>query len=214
VPDPVDLVTSSAIFFSTIILGSEPFGDRMAIRAAINVWKDNNLFKLVLRHDLQEFTERSLQFIYHESTTPSFGYQQSIILTIQLLLIQYSRALFELKDQGKHKKGLAGPQWLERALHYIEAHLTEPIYLGDLAKLANMSQPHFSKMFKQMIGLTLTDYIATKRILLAKERLEQTNETIQFIAEFSGFSSIPHFHRTFLKYAGMTPATYRNKKQL
>jgi YesN/AraC family two-component response regulator len=60
-----------------------------------------------------------------------------------------------------------------------------------------------------MTGMTLINYINSKRVIKAKELLLKTNKNVTAIAEEVGFKSAPYFYRTFKKYVGLTPSEYR-----
>src|SRR6201999_3354630 len=64
-----------------------------------------------------------------------------------------------LRSQGiKHRnrsapRGGLSSQVRGRLVDYVDAHLAEPILLGDLAALANLSEYHFARMFKASFGM-------------------------------------------------------------
>jgi len=72
-----------------------------------------------------------------------------------------------------------------------------------------MSYFHFSRAFKQSMGMTATNYIAERRIARAKKMLEETELPISEIALRSGFSSQSHFTTAFRRLAGATPKAFR-----
>jgi AraC family transcriptional regulator len=102
-----------------------------------------------------------------------------------------------------------GPEWMKDVLIYIDQNLGEKLDLDFLAKKASVSPAHFSRVFKQLIGMNVTDYIRTKRIIAVKELLLCSKNKINTIAETCGFESMPHFYRTFKKQTHMTPTAYR-----
>jgi len=72
-----------------------------------------------------------------------------------------------------------------------------------------MSYFHFSRAFKQSMGMTPTNYIAERRIERAKKLMQETNLPISEIALRSGFSSQSHFTTSFRRLAGVTPRCFR-----
>jgi AraC-like DNA-binding protein len=46
-------------------------------------------------------------------------------------------------------------------------------------------------------------------MIKAKGLLLESDAKILVIADMCGFESLPHFHRTFKKYVGVTPAEFR-----
>lgn len=212
-PDSTNPVTSTAVFFGTNLLTTESFGDRMSLRGILEELRRKKVYKLVLTSEQQETTRYRLVHLRQELGEERFCYRQVVTMELQLLLLEIIRVAYERVSTFRYVSDLVVSPWITRALVYIEARLSQCIYLSELAELSNMSESYFSKAFKQMTGLNLTEYITTKRIVRARELLEKTDDIIAYVAESCGFSSIPHFHRTFLKYTGMTPAAYRKSNR-
>ena len=102
------------------------------------------------------------------------------------------------------------PQWqLMQVLDYIHEHLDQTIKLADLALLLNMSQFHFSHLFKQSLGIPPYQYLIQQRVERAKQLLKQTAQPITEIALLCGFNSHSHLTKQFRQVTGMTPKTYR-----
>lgn len=213
-PDSTNLITSTAVFFRTSLLSSESFGDRMPVPGMVQEWHTQKVYKLPLTARQQDATKGRLDSIQQEIHLQRFGYRQAVAFELQQLLIETTRASFNNASGSHRVADSVGPNWLTNAMQHIDANLTQTIYLSQLAKMANVSQPYFSKIFKQMTGLNLTKYITTKRIVRARELLEKSDNKIATISEDCGFYSLPHFHRTFLKYTGMTPTSYRKRKNV
>lgn len=95
-------------------------------------------------------------------------------------------------------------------LDYIETHFSERLALGELAALVNMSPSHFCRTFKEMIGVTLTQYITNVRINNAKQLIVNQEWTIGEIAEKTGFCNIHYFGRVFKKTTGVSPLQFKN----
>ena len=87
-------------------------------------------------------------------------------------------------------------------LSYIDEHLEEGLTLGALAQRCFYNPSYFSRMFKERFGTTLTDYVCTRRLLLAERLNEETALTVTQIAEKAGFGSTGALHRASLKLRG------------
>ena len=109
--------------------------------------------------------------------------------------------------------GLQGTprQQLGRVIDYIEAHLTEDISLSDLALVAGLSKFHFSRLFKQAIGLTPHKYLLKRRIEKAARVLKQGDLGIADVAFMFGFTDQSHFTRAFKQVKGVTPRLFIKK---
>jgi len=128
------------------------------------------------------------------------------------LAIQLVRRYSSLKDVHVGHGGMA-PHRLRRAISLIDHHLSDEeegrVALRAVARDVQMSYFHFSRAFKQSMGMTATNYIAERRIERAKKMLEETEMPIAEIALRSGFSSQSHFTTAFRRLAGATPKAFR-----
>jgi AraC family transcriptional regulator len=98
---------------------------------------------------------------------------------------------------------------LSQVLDYIYGHLDQDIKLADLAAFLNMSQFHFSHLFKQSIGTSPYQYLLQQRVERAKQLLKEGDRSIMDIAFLCGFNSHSHLSKQFRQLTGMTPKVYR-----
>jgi AraC family transcriptional regulator len=128
------------------------------------------------------------------------------VLTVHLLR-QYTVSKPHL---SVYEGGLPQRQ-LMQIFEYINDRLNQDIKLADLAALLDMSQFHFSHLFKQSLGTSPYQYLLQQRIERAKQLLLQTDRSIMDIALDCGFSNHSHLSKQFRKLIGVTPRTYRGK---
>jgi AraC family transcriptional regulator len=128
------------------------------------------------------------------------------------LAIQLVRRYSILRNIQIGHGGMA-PHKLRKAVALIDNNLFDEaerrIGLRAVAQQIGMSYFHFSRAFKQSMGMTATTYIAERRIERAKKMLEETELPISEIALRSGFSSQSHFTTAFRRFAGATPKAFR-----
>ncbi len=98
---------------------------------------------------------------------------------------------------------------IRKVLEYIDCHLDSEIRLTHLAGLLDMSQFHFSRLFKQSMGMSPYQYLIKQRVERAKKFLKQTDLSIVEVALECGFSSHSHLTKQFRQITGMTPKVYR-----
>lgn len=101
------------------------------------------------------------------------------------------------------------PDSLARIKPYIEEHLDEPLSNPRLARRAGMSVTGFERAFKRHFGTTPAQYVSEMRIREASRRLLQTEQSIDRIAEATGFPNRAYFSRVFKKLTGEAPAKFR-----
>ena len=101
------------------------------------------------------------------------------------------------------------------AIRYIEENYTTNDISNDLlAKLCNISEVHFRKLFKDEFDKSPKQYILDMRIQRAKQLLRDGVFKINAISEECGFSSEYHFSRIFKQKTGMNPTEYNKKNQI
>lgn len=94
-------------------------------------------------------------------------------------------------------------------MDYIEVRLDEVLTIGEIAKQAGYSKYHFHRIFKNNIGISISDYIRQRRLARASSALLYTNLRILDIALQNQFESQEAFTRAFKKYYRFPPGQYR-----
>ena len=125
-------------------------------------------------------------------------------------LSDISRAIFDLMDEGENN---LSNRLLNRVKEYIDRHLDGDLTLTQLARVGGFNSSYLSRMFKQVTGQGLSEYILQKRLALAKKLLSETNERIQDIAAKTGYLSAHSFTRVFRMECGISPTEWRAKEQ-
>lgn len=100
------------------------------------------------------------------------------------------------------------------ALTYIEMNLDNEIDNKEISKIALCSPYQFQSLFAAMSGITLAEYIRSRRLDRAAFDLQNTNERISEIALKYGYDSPTAFNRAFQKMHGMPPSKVRLVKEL
>lgn len=93
---------------------------------------------------------------------------------------------------------------------YIYSHINERITINKLADHTELSPSYLSRLFKQNLGISVSDYIREKKIEKAQNLLKYSDISLIEIANYLAFSSQSHFIQTFEKYVGLSPKKYRD----
>lgn len=100
-------------------------------------------------------------------------------------------------------------EWIERlnkAVDYIEEHITEKIDNEKLEEITNCPGYHFQKMFFYMTNISLSEYIRRRRMSLAAVDLQDEQSKVVDIALKYGYDSPTAFNRAFQTIHGIAPS--------
>lgn len=126
-------------------------------------------------------------------------------------LFDMMRAL-SLGDQPRPQaRGGLAPGALRRVREHVESSLAERIEIQSLADLAKLSVCHFSRAFRQSVGVSPHHYVLRRRIDRALSLIRDGDQPLAEIAFSVGFSDQSHFTRTFVQMTGETPSGFRHR---
>lgn len=103
---------------------------------------------------------------------------------------------------------------IQRAIDYLEEHLTEKIDYEAVGKCAYSSSFHFQRIFSVICGYTIGEYVRCRRLSLAGEELADKNTKIIDVALKYGYSTPESFSRAFLKFHGVMPNQVKSGTEL
>lgn len=129
----------------------------------------------------------------------------------QLLLLHLIRQYCHSSPRQTLSTGGLSSVNKRRVVDFIEANLSSSFTLSDLAILTDLSEFHFSRMFKVSFDYTPHQYVLGRRIELAKQLLINPQIPLVDLAFACGFSSQQHFSQQFKKRVGMTPLVFRRE---
>jgi transcriptional regulator GlxA family with amidase domain len=98
---------------------------------------------------------------------------------------------------------------LGEVIEWMQHNLDRQVSVSELATLAAMSPRTFARRFVQETGTTPQRWLIGQRILLAEQLLEETDETVDVIAERAGFGNATALRHHFRTWRATTPNAYR-----
>ena len=99
---------------------------------------------------------------------------------------------------------------LQRAIDYVEEHITEPLEYEEVAQHAYSSSFHFQRVFSTICGYSLGDYIRFRRLSLAGSELAIEGAKVIDMALKYGYDSPESFSRAFTRFHGIAPSQARH----
>lgn len=123
----------------------------------------------------------------------------------------YSMLMTLLEKSGASGAGGSGNPVVDRAIAYIQQHLTEKLSVEEIAASAGYSASYFSHIFAEETGMSPYQFVVRSRVEQAQQLLKTTRLTVQEIAFRCGFNSVANFCYTFRRTSGISPHEYRKR---
>ncbi len=101
---------------------------------------------------------------------------------------------------------------VQLALHFIHNNYATDISLERVASTVRLSRYHFSRLFREITGLTYQSYVNRVRIEQAKKMLNDDALSVTDAGYAVGYSDLTHFERIFKKIVGSNPSQYRRRR--
>lgn len=98
---------------------------------------------------------------------------------------------------------------LHKAVDYIRQNYMKKISLDDVANHVYLSKSYLSKIFKDEMNCSFTNYVNTLRVEKCKELLTEKAVSLADIAALVGFDDQSYFTKVFRKATGVSPGQYR-----
>ncbi|MEK7436689.1 MAG: AraC family transcriptional regulator [Pseudomonadota bacterium] len=103
---------------------------------------------------------------------------------------------------------------IRRAIRFMNENLDTKLPFDELARLCNLSRPHFFYLFKECTAVSPALYLNTLRMESAFGRLSADETAITALAGSLGFAEANHFTRFFRQNLGIPPSEYRRRVEL
>lgn len=98
---------------------------------------------------------------------------------------------------------------ISRAKIFISNNIREVITPCAVSQAIGLNQTYLAKLFKQEIGMTMSEYILAEKIKIAKGLIEFSDYSLLNIATLLNFTDQSHFTKKFKKVTGLTPKKYK-----
>jgi YesN/AraC family two-component response regulator len=97
---------------------------------------------------------------------------------------------------------------INKAINFINDQILQELSLETISKHVNVHPNYLSKLFKDEVGLTLTEFINRKRIEESKYFLLHSDLSISEIAHLFTYCNQSYYSSLFKKYTGISPKQF------
>ena len=116
-------------------------------------------------------------------------------------LVQLLHAIYGLQDREREL-----PDTLEyRIVRYVGDRIREDVSLEEICREFFLSKSQLCRLFRRATATTVRQYITVKRLVLARELMEQGLSTTQAALQ-CGFKDYSVFYRAWKKHYGTPPS--------
>jgi len=147
-----------------------------------------------------ELTGKIHAALFPEEATPGeLKHQEGVIFSAQ-----------DEKRSADHVR-TAHALRIQRAIKYLDDNYAVKTCFEGAAEKACLSKHHFSRVFREVAGVSFKEYVLNLKMTKAKEWLKNSDMTVSEIAAAAGYEDASHFVKTFKKQTGYTPLQYRHR---
>lgn len=176
------------------------------------------------RRQVQDFFEELTQMCERRKQRPESEKFDLIdrldLLTMSLnlgkFLSQINRFLYLSKENDDRPKTITFKEHsslVAEICAYIDKHYTEPLSMDLITKEFSISRTQLYTIFKEVLRMSVNDYLLLVRMNKAKDLLINTDYSIEIISQMTGYGSSSSFCRTFKNRTGEGPTEYRKRQR-
>jgi AraC-like DNA-binding protein len=102
---------------------------------------------------------------------------------------------------------------MQKVIEFMRANLDRKISLSDMARIANVSQSHLSRLFKNQTRRSPGEFLIELRMKKANTLLLRTSLSIKEVRALVGYGTRSNFQRHFKQHFGIAPSEYRQRRR-
>ncbi len=163
--------------------------------------------RAMLQNDAGASELRSAREIYNQTPAVAPERLKALETLLQVLAVQLSEIAGHLFLEATESEPIS----VRKAREFIMKHLTESMFLEDVARYAGVSAFHFCKVFKKHTGHTFTSFVNHARVEHAKKLLMKPRYCVTEVAFDAGFQSLSQFNRSFRRVTAKSPTEFRGE---
>lgn len=210
--DPTVPYIRSIIHFDPSAI--QPYAELPGAIDILKPFKTLKNYRISFRGTSKEEVERILLLMDHHKQNGSdiskLRMELAFVDLLYLINDECVQPLNDMKEFVSEKEKLA-----QKIVTLLEGTLTEDLHMERLQEQLHVSRSYLAKIFKEVTGVTIFDYVYRKRINEARVIFRTDKEvSVTEVCYRLGFKHLAHFSRMFKQQTGMTPDSYKRKNPI
>lgn len=178
----------------------QSYDDEEIVAIHFNILNRNFFEPLLINID-QEKCNKFFREIYSVWSERKMGFKYKCTAT----LYEYLSTVIIKKNKSKEYDRL------EKSINYIENNLPQKLQIDKLAKMCNLCETQYRKLFKIEFGVSPVKYINKLRVNNAISKMYSGYYSMAEISELCGFSEQRYFNKIFKSETGKSPTQYKKE---
>lgn len=134
---------------------------------------------------------------------------ENLDIAQHILAVQVVTTLLLGIDESEAATAVRPDSRVMKLKQFLSRNLDKRIYTSDMARHLFMSRSAFNRLITPMLGMPPAHYLRQLRLSRSLELLSHAHDSIETIAERTGFNSRYHFSNAFKRQYRITPGKYR-----
>lgn len=137
-------------------------------------------------------------------------------LIVDEVKVRIRRLILDNTDAATSTRHTVGTTTKGHAVRHVEilsdlinSQFSNAVSVPDLTKIAGMHETTANRAFRDVLGMSVNEYLTRYRIARAMQLLTDTDRSVLQIAFDCGFGSSSRFYETFKERTGTTPRQFR-----
>lgn len=161
--------------------------------------------EMILNENQTQEISTYFSLILEENNKNEFKKLDKLLNLLDVIHIELARIYESLQNHNLHPYNLKIKELEQLVNQYFKSEKLPSFYADKM----NMSLKHLNRICKNVLNITLTDFIYSKIILESKRLLSTNVMTIGEVANELGFENYSYFTKVFKKYTNLTPKSFK-----
>lgn len=171
---------------------------------AVKEWFLKIMLDLQLKFkSLQHFQSDDSPEVLHQSVLEAE--------TMEQLREQVVSFLYRMLPVVEHIYRQPQRKEITEAQLYVLRSMHRRVTQEEVAEHLHLNPSYFSRLFKRETGENFVEFVTRTKMEKAKELIDQTDSTVEELAELLGYENKSYFLKCFKSYTGLTPSEYAGK---